>query len=125
MSLFCLFLFLILSSFVWHIPFYFRSLIILANRLTLTPLHQRNTFCADPGCAYCTDRFMNCRLSVCLFNSFFLYSNSSRKTLMYLVLTLNHMCPDFDFRYIFAEAYKGGSWVMSLSAYQAIWQPTI
>ncbi|XP_044488005.1 repressor of RNA polymerase III transcription MAF1 homolog [Mangifera indica] len=35
----------------------------------------------------------------------YLLCRSSRKTLMYLVLTLNHMCPDFDFSAVKAHQF--------------------
>lgn len=65
--------------------------------------------------------------------------HGSRKTLIYLVLTLNHVYPDYDFRYLlkflcttscmpkpfFVTNLDGGLWVMLLSAYWAAWQPTL
>nr|DAD48352.1 TPA_asm: hypothetical protein HUJ06_018288 [Nelumbo nucifera] len=36
----------------------------------------------------------------------FLSSRSSRKTLVYLILTLSHMYPDYDFRYLCFQWYK-------------------
>ncbi|RZC71556.1 hypothetical protein C5167_034739 [Papaver somniferum] len=57
-----------------------------------------------------------------------LSSRSSRKTLIYLVLTLGHMYPDYDFRYLcssFLLDWEGGYWVMPWSACTATWQPAL
>ncbi|KAL5713815.1 hypothetical protein ACHQM5_015860 [Ranunculus cassubicifolius] len=40
----------------------------------------------------------------------FLLSATSRKTLIYLILTLNHMYPDYDFSAVEAHQYSGKEW---------------
>lgn len=74
---------------------------ILGNHPIQTLLHRLNMYQADPGGLLYHNRFWRVKIKYCSFYDMFgLYVYSSRRTLVYLVLTLYHMYPDYEFRYL-------------------------
>lgn len=157
-TIFCFMILQILTPLIWNVIhlqsclvllLLIRFLITLENLQTLNLPLQLN-YCVDPGpelYLYCFGNCLRCFLlsKLFIFSSLLFFNDySSRKTLIYLILTLNHMYPDYDFRYLCILFYsmflmfflllytrkhktflKRGSWVMPLSACWARWQPAI